>query len=154
MDSFWRNIHLVNYVDEALNAAECAACASTVSAPNANLRAMEVFPEYSLLISARSKNPQEIWGAFCSSWIGMFGQPKRIQTDEAGAWEDEVGTNLCSGRRKKRWVRTPRLSSVEMGASQSGKPMAASQEDFGEADFGEADNRKWPALVADGRFSS
>ena len=43
--------------------------------------AMDVFPKYSLLPPANSKNPQEVWDVFCGGRLGAFGIPRRIQTD-------------------------------------------------------------------------
>ena len=46
-------------------------------------------------------NPQKVWGAFCSSWIGVFGPPSSIQTDEGGEWKNELWAELRSERRIK-----------------------------------------------------
>ena len=65
------------------------------------LHVMDMFSKYSLLIPVRSKNPQEVWGAFCNSWLSVFGQPKGIQLDEGGEWKNEIWLDLCSDRRVK-----------------------------------------------------
>ena len=51
---------------------------------------MDVYSKYSRLIPVRAKNPQEAWGAFRSSWIGIFGLPWSIQLDEGGEWKNEL----------------------------------------------------------------
>ena len=48
------------------------------------LRIMDVFSKYSILTRARPKNPQELWDAFLSSWVGVFGSPKSLHLDEGG----------------------------------------------------------------------
>ena len=63
------------------------------------LHAMAVFSKYLLLNPARLKNPQEVWKAFCSSLLGVFGQPKSTQMDDGGEWETGVWADICSGRR-------------------------------------------------------
>ena len=63
---------------------------------------MAVFPEYSLLRPGRSKGTQE---ARDSAWAGAPGQPKRIQMDEGGEWENEVRTDLCPERATRRQFR-------------------------------------------------
>ena len=68
-----------------------------------------VFPKYSLLVRVRTKNPQEAWGAFRDSRIGVFGLPQRIQIDECGVWKNELRRELRSERRIK-------LSLPEVGA--------------------------------------
>ena len=65
------------------------------------LRAVAVFSKYSPLTPARSKNRQEVSDAFCNSRIGVFGQPQLIQTQESGAWKNEVRTDLRPARRTK-----------------------------------------------------
>ena len=52
------------------------------------LHIMDVFSKYSILTRVRSKNPQEVWGAFVSSWIGVFGPPKSLHLDEGGEWKN------------------------------------------------------------------
>ena len=46
------------------------------------LHIMGVFSKYSILTRVRSKNPQEVWDAFISSWVGVFGPPKCLHLDE------------------------------------------------------------------------
>ena len=46
------------------------------------LRNEDVSFIYSLLIPVGTKNPQEVWGASCSAWIFVSGQPKCIRMDE------------------------------------------------------------------------
>ena len=53
-------------------------------------RAMDVYSKYYPLAPARSKNPQEVWGAFRNSRIGVFGPPQCIQMDGGGGWKSEV----------------------------------------------------------------
>ena len=65
------------------------------------LRNMDVFSKYSNLARARSKNPQEVWGAFLSSWVGVFGAPKSLHFDEGGEWGSDLWRDLCVGRRVK-----------------------------------------------------
>ena len=48
------------------------------------LHATDVFSRYSLLIPVRPKNPVEVRGAFCTSQIGVSGQPRSIQMDARG----------------------------------------------------------------------
>ena len=105
VDSDRNNKHLLTCADEVL--AQCEACqafgkaphilvagASTVAMFNEKLQeelpflgdiialhVMDVFSTYSLLIPARTKNPQEVWDASCSSRIGVFGRPLGIQMD-------------------------------------------------------------------------
>ena len=118
-------MHLVRFADEV--AEQCEVCrafdkapripiagTSTASAFNEKLqidllflgdiialRIMDMFSKYSLLIPARSKNPQEVRDAFCNSWLSVFGQPKGIQLDEGGGWKNEILLDLCSERRIK-----------------------------------------------------
>ena len=63
--------------------------------------AMDVFPKYSALQPAQSKNPQEVWGVFCAGWLGAFGPPKCIQMDEGGEWKNEIRTDFRTERRIK-----------------------------------------------------
>ena len=103
MDSDGSNMHLLTCVDGVLERREVcqaldkaphdpAAGASSVAMFNVELRAnplflddiiadraMAVFSKYSLLIRVCSKNPQEAWGAFCDSRIGVFGLPQCVQ---------------------------------------------------------------------------
>ena len=107
-DSEGNNAHLLTCVDEVL--AQCEVCqafekaphypaagTSTVATFNEKLQVFlplldditalhvtDVFSTYSLLISARTKNPWEVWGASRSSWIGVYGPPLGIQIDEGG----------------------------------------------------------------------
>ena len=85
------------------------------------LRVANVFPKYSFLIPVRAKNPQEVWDAFCSPWIGVFGHPMGFQMDEGGEWKIEVWLELRPARRIKlpfqrfgarRWVPGRRNSLV------------------------------------------
>ena len=62
---------------------------------------MDVFSKYSILTRVRSKNPQEVWGAFLSSWAGVFGAPRSLHLDEGGEWKDELWRDLCVERRIK-----------------------------------------------------
>ena len=104
-------MHLLEYVDEVLEQRDVrhAPGAGTSAGSTSNgkllvdlvflddliaLRAMDVFSEYYLLFSARHKNPQEARGAFSSSWIGIFWQPRSIQMDEEGEWGNEVSADL------------------------------------------------------------
>ena len=48
------------------------------------LHIMDVFSKYSILTRVRPKNPQEVWDAFISSWVGVFGNPKSLHLDEGG----------------------------------------------------------------------
>ena len=66
-----------------------------------DLRAMDVFPKYSLLTPARSKNPQEVRDAFRGARTGVFGRPKCIQVGKGGRWENEYRAGLCSELRIK-----------------------------------------------------
>ena len=108
VDSDGGNSHLLTCVDEVSEQCEGRrafdraphspiAGTSTVAMFNEKLRVdllslhdilafhvMGVFSEYSLLIPVRTKNPQEVWGAFCNSRIGVFGPPQCIQMDEVG----------------------------------------------------------------------
>ena len=49
------------------------------------LHVLDLLSRYSLLAPARSKNPEEVWDAFCNSWIAVFGKPRIIQMGEGGA---------------------------------------------------------------------
>ena len=48
------------------------------------LRIMDVFSKYSILTRARPENPQEVWDAFLSSLVGVFGIPKCLHLEEWG----------------------------------------------------------------------
>ena len=65
------------------------------------LRVMDVFSKYSILARARSKNPQEVWDAFLSSWVGVFGAPKSLHLGEGGEWKNDLWRDLCVERRIK-----------------------------------------------------
>ena len=58
-------------------------------------------PKYSSPARARSENPQEVWDAFTSSWVGVFGAPKCLHLDEGGEWENDLWRDLRAGRRIK-----------------------------------------------------
>ena len=62
---------------------------------------MDVFSKYSLLHPAQSGNPQEVWGVLRAGWLGAFGPPKCIQTDEGGERQNEIWTDSCAARRVK-----------------------------------------------------
>ena len=49
-----------------------------------SLRATDVFSEYSLLMPARSKDPQRVRGAICTSRIGVSGQAQGTQMGGGG----------------------------------------------------------------------
>ena len=51
------------------------------------LRITDVFSKYSILTRVRSENPQGVWDAFLSSWVGIFGAPENLHLDEGGEWE-------------------------------------------------------------------
>ena len=63
------------------------------------LHVMDVFSDIPLLIAVRAKNPQEVWGAFCSSWIGVFGPPMSIRMDEGGGRKNKLRPQFRSERR-------------------------------------------------------
>ena len=65
------------------------------------LRALDVFPKCPLVVPARSRDPQGVWGAFCSVRIGAVGRPKRTQMDKGGDWKNEVWADPCSDCRIK-----------------------------------------------------
>ena len=48
------------------------------------LRAIDMPPKYPLLAPVQPENPEEVWDAFCSCWLGVLGPPKSIQMDEWG----------------------------------------------------------------------
>ena len=62
---------------------------------------MDAFSKYSILTRARSKNPQEVWDAFISSWVGVFGNPKSLHLDEGCEWKNDLWRDLCVDRRIK-----------------------------------------------------
>ena len=65
------------------------------------LRAMDVFSTSAPSMPVRAKNPQEVWGAFCNSRIGIFGPPQCVQMDKGGEWGNEVWAESHSERRIK-----------------------------------------------------
>ena len=48
------------------------------------LQIMDVFSKYSMPARALSEDPQEVWGASLSSWVGVFRIPKCLHLDEWG----------------------------------------------------------------------
>ena len=62
---------------------------------------MAVCCKYSLLISVRSKNPQEVWGVFGGLRVAIFGRLRCIKMDEWVEWGNEIRADPCSGRRIK-----------------------------------------------------
>ena len=62
------------------------------------LRAMDVYRKHSPLIAARSRNPQEAWGASRSASVGVFRQPMCVRGDQVGDWKNKIRTDRCSGR--------------------------------------------------------
>ena len=107
-------MRLANCVDEVLE--HCEVCRSFDKAPHVSmingklqadvpylddliaLHAMDVYRQYSLLNPARSKNPQEAWGASRRAWVGVLRQPKSLQGGRGGDWQNEIRTDLCPGR--------------------------------------------------------
>ena len=99
VDSEGGNMHSLTCADEVL--ARCEGCQAFERAPHAPaggtsnvamfneevqadfsffgdiiaLHVMDVYSKYSAPIPVRTKNPQEVWDACCSSWIGVFGLP-------------------------------------------------------------------------------
>ena len=65
------------------------------------LHIMDVYSKYSILTPVRPKNPLEVWDAFVTCWIGIFGPPRAIQMDEGGEWKNEARTDFCADRRIK-----------------------------------------------------
>ena len=55
---------------------------------------MDVFSKYSFLTRVRPKNPQGVWDAFISSWVGVFGPPKCLHLDE-GANGKMISGETC-----------------------------------------------------------
>ena len=122
------NTHLSASLDEVL--AQCEVCQAVDKAPHAPaagtstaatfdekleadllfpddiiaLHGTDVIPKYSLSIPARTQNPQEVRGAFCSPAIGVFGPPMSIQMDEGGEWENELLAALRCERRIKLYL--------------------------------------------------
>ena len=62
------------------------------------LRVLDLFSRYPLLVPARSKNPDEVWGTFCFSWIAVFGEPRIVQSDEGGEWKNDIWVDLRADR--------------------------------------------------------
>ena len=117
-------MHLLTCVDEV--ARQCEVCQASDKAPrvpvagtsavamfNGKLQVdllflediiavhvIDVFSRRPLLQPVHTKNSQ-VWGAFCSSRIGVFGPPTCIQTDEGGEWKNAQQTELRSDRRIK-----------------------------------------------------
>ena len=54
------------------------------------LRAMDMFPRYSLLLPEQSGNPRGAWDVLRSGWFGIFGPPSSIQMDGKGEWKNEI----------------------------------------------------------------
>ena len=65
------------------------------------LQIMHVFSKYPILARARSEHPQEVWDAFSSSRVGVFGAQKSLHLDEGGEWENDLWGDLCVGGRIK-----------------------------------------------------
>ena len=65
------------------------------------LHIKDVFSKYSILARARSNNPQEVWDAFLSSWVGVFGIPKCLHLAEGGEWKNDLWRDLRVARRIK-----------------------------------------------------
>ena len=110
---------LVHHVDEVV--AQCDTCeafdkaphipisgTSTVSMFNERLQMdllflddivalhiKDVFPKYSILTRVRPKNPQEVWDAFVSSWVGVFGPPKCLHLEYVLIFEFVLILLLC-----------------------------------------------------------
>ena len=87
------------------------------------LRALDVFPKCPLVVPARSRGPQEVWGAFRSVRISAVGHPKRIRMDKGGEWKNEVWADSCSDCRIKLpfqgKVRAPGFLGVVMGSREA-----------------------------------
>ena len=106
MDSDSGNAHRVNYVDEVLGRCEVRRASDKAphvpisGTPTASmfnekvqvdllflgdivaLRAMDTYTKNSLLLPVQPKHPQEVWGAFCGGWSGIFGPSESIRTGE------------------------------------------------------------------------
>ena len=65
------------------------------------LSALDVSPKAPPVVPARSRDPQEVWGAFRSVRISAVGHPKRIRMDKGGEWKNEVWADPCSDGRIK-----------------------------------------------------
>ena len=65
------------------------------------LRIMDVFSKYSILTRVRPKSPQEVWDAFLSCWVGVFGNPKSLHLDGGGGRKNDLWRDLCVERRIK-----------------------------------------------------
>ena len=125
VDSDRKNTHLITCADEIL--AQCEVCQAFDKAPRSPaagtsitatsneklpadllflrdiiaLHVMDVFAKYSPLIPFRTTYSQEVWDAFCRSWIAVFGPFMGIQVDEGGEWQNELWPELRSERRIK-----------------------------------------------------
>ena len=58
-------------------------------------RVMGVFSRYSILTRVRSKSPEDVWGAFLPSCVGVLGAPKSLHLDGGGAWGNDLWRELC-----------------------------------------------------------
>ena len=120
-----RNMHLLTYADEVSEQCEVRLpLAKAPHVPIANtstasrfaeklradllfpddltaLRALDVFPKYSLLMPVRSKDPREVWGALRNSRIGVCGQPQSIQIARGGVWRNELWADVSLERKIK-----------------------------------------------------
>ena len=124
-------MHLANYVDEvweqcdicrAFDQAQHVPIAgpATLSMLNGKLRTDLLFLDHAIALRAMDvsssrarqsgtpfssrraqKNPQEACDAFRIARIGVFGHPKCMQMDGVGGWQNEVRSDLRSGRRVK-----------------------------------------------------
>ena len=79
---------------------------------------MDVFAEFSRLVLARSKNPREVWDAFCNSGVGVFGPPQSILMDEGEEWKDDVWAELRSEPRFKICILMGWHAPLDLSASQ------------------------------------
>ena len=107
-------MRLANCADEVLE--HCEVCRSFNKAPHVSmrsgklqvdlpysgdliaLRAMDVYRKHSPLIAARSRNPQEAWGASRSAWVGVFRRPMCVRGDQGGDWKNKIRPVRCSWR--------------------------------------------------------
>ena len=62
---------------------------------------MDVSSKFSIPTRVRSRNPQEVWGAFISGWVGVFGAPESLHLDEWVEWKSDLWGDLCVERRIK-----------------------------------------------------
>ena len=133
---------LIQYVDEVVR--NCDVCkafdsapaipvagTSSVSAFNEKLQVdllflddlivlhvLDLFSRYSLLVPARSENPEEVWDAFCNSWIAVFGKPRIIQMDEGGERKNDLWAYLCTDRYIKLLFQGGWASSLDPGKTE------------------------------------